>query len=348
MGEYVARPRDGDGEPGESGERQHDARVRVRRFDADRKDQVLELDDALDRRPSERQLLWIDISGPMPEGLVTRLTHAFELDDSTARALDSAAPQPALSVHGSYLHLTVAAEPDALRPRDSAWLTAVAAPNAVITLHEQPIEFLEDLDEQVQADSAYGLLDSHSFLATLLQATVTSYLRAVDRIEEDVERLDELSLRDRRQKRLLQDLVTVRGRIAELRRLLARHRYVYAGLSGVVLGEAKEAENGTLPLREVATRYAEAMVAIEGARELVLGSFNVYSTRTAQRTNDTMKVLTLVTVLLLPGSLIAGLLGMNVAVPLDENDPRAFWLVVAGVFVLAIVILVVARRRRWM
>ena len=284
----------------------------------------------------------------MPEGLVTRLTHAFNLDESTATALDSEVRQPALAVHGSYLHVTVAAEPDPVRPRDSPWLTAVAAPNAVITLHDLPIDFLEDLDDQVQADSAYGLLDSHTFLATLLHVTVTSYLGAVDRIEEDVERLDELSLRDRGQKRLLSDLVSVRGRIAELRRLLARHRYVYAGMNGLVLGETKEPESGALALRDVATRYAEAMVAIEGARELVLGSFNVYSTRTAQRTNDTMKVLTLVTVLLLPGSLIAGLLGMNVIVPLDKDDPRAFWMVLAGVVTLAIVILVVARRRRWM
>ena len=61
-----------------------------------------------------------------------------------------------------------------------------------------------------------------------------------------------------------------------------------------------------------------------------------------------MKVLTLVTVLLLPGSLIAGLLGMNVVVPLDKDDPTAFWLVVAGVLVMAAVIVVVARRRGWL
>ena len=44
-----------------------------------------------------------------------------------------------------------------------------------------------------------------------------------------------------------------------------------------------------------------------------------------------MKVLTLVTMLLLPGSLIAGLLGMNVTVPLDKDSPLSFWIVVAGV-----------------
>ena len=36
------------------------------RFDADRTDEVLELDEALATPPSERQLLWIDVTGPMP------------------------------------------------------------------------------------------------------------------------------------------------------------------------------------------------------------------------------------------------------------------------------------------
>ena len=163
------------------GERIDGARVRARRFDADRTDEVLELDEALATSPSERQLLWIDITGPMPEGLVARLTEAFSLDDTTAEALDAAGSEPVLTVHGSYLHVRVAAEPDAEHPRDSPWLAVVAAPNAVITSHERPITFLDDLDDQVQADAAYGLLDSQSFLATLLHVTVTSYHGAIDR-----------------------------------------------------------------------------------------------------------------------------------------------------------------------
>ena len=171
----------------------------------------------------------------------------------------------------------------------------------------------------------------------------------MDRIEEDIERLDDHSLRDRRQHALLDDLVEVRTRIAVLRRLLAGHRFVYAGLEGIAHLEPDEAKaKVTSALAAVGARYAEAMRAVESARDLVLGSFNVYSTRVAQRTNDTMKVLTLVTVLLLPGSLIAGLLGMNVVVPLNKDDPTAFWLVVAGVVTLATVITLVARRRGWL
>ncbi len=70
-------------------------------------------------------------------------------------------------------------------------------------------------------------------------------------------------------------------------------------------------------------------------------------TRTAQRTNDVMKVLTIATVVLLPGSLIAGLLGMNVPMPVSHDDPLTFWIVVVGMAVLAVVILAWLRFRRW-
>jgi Mg2+ and Co2+ transporter CorA len=285
----------------------------------------------------------------MPEGLVARLTETFSLDDATAEALDADVHEPALSVHGEYLHVTVVAEPDAADARESPWLTAIAAPNAVVTRHDRPIDFLGDLDDRVQADSAYGLLDSQSFLATLLNVTVTSYQRAVDAIDDDVERLDVRSLRDRGRRDLLHDLVEIRTRVAILRRLLAKHRFVYAGLEGIVLGEPDDAsDRGAAAMAAVAGHYAEAMAAVENERDLILGSFNVYSTLTAQRTNETMKILTLVTVLLLPGSVIAGLLGMNVLVPLNKDDPMSFWIVVVGFAVLAVVIVVVARRRGWL
>jgi hypothetical protein len=38
---------------------------------------------------------------------------------------------------------------------------------------------------------------------------------------------------------------------------------------------------------------------------------------------------------------------MNVVVPLDKDNPLSFWLVVGALAILAVVIVVVARLRRW-
>ncbi len=323
-------------------------RFRVRRFDADRDDETLTFDVALEREPSTRQLLWIDILGPLETEEAARLGSRFGLDDATQRSFVEPIDEPHLEIHGAYLHVTVAAEPDARRPRDATWLTVIAATNAVISHHQRPITFLGDFDARVRADTSTGLIDSATFLAALLDGTVTTYFHTVDAIEDDVDRLDSRSLRDSGSRSLLDDLVVVRRRVSELRRLLARHRSLYAALAATGTRGAVEDSPGTDALVAVAARFSSAIAAVESSRDVVLGSFDVYMTRTAQRTNDVMKALTLVTVLLLPGSLIAGLLGMNVSVPLPQDDPRSFWLVVGGVLGLALLIVLVARRRGWL
>ena len=127
--------------------------------------------------------------------------------------------------------------------------------------------------------------------------------------------------------------------------MLSGQREVFAAFATpdfrTVVGDDAEAFAG------VASRFEGALGSVENSRDLLLGSFEVFMTRTSQRTNDTMKILALATVLLLPGSLIAGLLGMNVTVPLSQDNPMSFWVVVVVIAILATVVLLAARARRW-
>jgi Mg2+ and Co2+ transporter CorA len=322
--------------------------IRVRQFDADRHDQSLALDDALEAKPTERQLLWIDISEDLDSGQARRLADAFELDPSTVHALRNPSDVPHLGIHGSYLHIRVAVEPNDREPDATPWLDIVGGGNVVITSHREPIQLLDDMDDRIQADTTFGLLDASTFVASLLGAAVTSYFTAVDAIEDDVDVLDAKSLSDDGRHRLLDDLVMVRRRIARLRRVLTDHRQVFASLAGAELAKLTDNPDSAAAFKAVAERFESAIGAVEDSREVLIGSFDVYMTRTAQRTNDIMKVLALATVMLLPGSVVAGLLGMNVLVPLPDDNPLSFWIVVTGVAVFAASILVIARARRWL
>jgi magnesium transporter len=322
--------------------------VRVRQFDADRHDQSLDLDDALTAQPTDRQLLWIDLAEELDKERAQRLSSAFELDPSTIRALEHPSDLPHLEVHGSYLHVRLAVEPDDRQPEETPWLDIVGGGNVVITSHRKPVKFLDDMDDRIQADTTFGLLDASTLIASLLGAAVTSYFTAVDAIEDDVDLLDAKSLRDDGRHQLLDDLVIVRRRIAKLRRMLTDHRQLFASLAGAELAKLTDNPDSAPAFNAVAERFEAAISAVETSREVLIGSFEVYMTRTAQRTNDVMKVLALATVLLLPGSLVAGLLGMNMMIPLPEDEPLMWWFVVLGVLVFAGVILLIARARRWL
>ena len=70
-------------------------------------------------------------------------------------------------------------------------------------------------------------------------------------------------------------------------------------------------------------------------------------TRVAQRTNDVMRLLTWVSVLLLPAVVIAGVMGMNFKVGFFDN-PGYFFVVIGVMVALAAGTLVVARWRGWL
>jgi Mg2+ and Co2+ transporter CorA len=94
-------------------------------------------------------------------------------------------------------------------------------------------------------------------------------------------------------------------------------------------------------------RLQQAIESVDAVREMIVGSFDIFMTRTAQATNDIMKRLTLVSVLLLPAAVIAGVMGMNFDVALFDWS-WMFWVTIGGMAVLAAVTLRVARQRGWL
>jgi magnesium transporter len=320
----------------------------ARLFDTDRTDRELALDEALAAEVGDEQLLWIDLPGsPEADGL-GRLLDQFELSPRSRRQLEQSNEGPLVAIHGAYFHVRVAALDIGANGADiePRWLDIVAGPNRALTLHRGSVVFLAKLDERIEADASLGRIDAAEFTAALLDGVVTTYYEAVDRIEDAVDRLDARSLQHGAAADLLPELVEVRRRIAEVRQVLTAQREVFSVLGRADLAAGSDVGDfSSFP--DVVHRFERAIDAVDNSRDLVIGSFEVYMTRTAQRTNDTMKVLALASILLLPGSLVAGLLGMNMPGPFAADDPYGFWIVVAMIAALALLTLVVARLRRW-
>jgi magnesium transporter len=88
---------------------------------------------------------------------------------------------------------------------------------------------------------------------------------------------------------------------------------------------------------DVLENYKEVAEALEDSNESVL----------SHRLNDSLRVLTAVSVILLPLTLIASIFGMNVQVP-GEGDFGAFWAVMGLMTVLLVTLLLFFRRRGYL
>jgi magnesium transporter len=86
---------------------------------------------------------------------------------------------------------------------------------------------------------------------------------------------------------------------------------------------------------------------VESLRDGLLGTYDVYQGRVSQRANDVMRTLTLLSAVLLPAVVLAGIMGMNFKLGFFD-DGTNFWLVVGGMVALAATILGIARLRHWL
>jgi magnesium transporter len=246
-------------------------------------------------------------------------------------------------VHKGAIHVVVATPGEAPED-DPVPLMVILGEEWVITAHPSPIAFLDEHRDRVRDEREVGLLTPVQFLVAVLDWSIDAFFRLAETLEREVEVLDDAALRSDRD--LLARLVGMRRRIARVRRLVGSHRELFAELQRPDFMPGIEPDEAAL-LAAVGGRLERALEAVGRAREMLIGTFDVHMTRTAQRTNDIMKILTLASAILLPAGVVAGVMGMNFKVAFFD-DPNMFWFVVAGMAAIALGTIVFARWRRWL
>jgi Mg2+ and Co2+ transporter CorA len=241
-----------------------------------------------------------------------------------------------------YIHLTIQAVEEEDGETEQHEIDLVVGRNWVITVHDRDVAAFDAFLDEIRGDTRIGALDAAAFMAGLVDSQLSSYFRVVEAIEREIDRLDERALRAS-DNDLLGDFVRIRRRIAALRRTLAPHREAFAPLARPDF--ALHEELGSI-WPGLVDRLERTLDAVENVRDLLVGSFDIHMGRLAQRTNDVMKALTVLSAVLLPSVVLAGIMGMNFKLTFFD-DPTNFWFVIGTMVVMAVVILGVARWRRW-
>jgi magnesium transporter len=307
---------------------------------------VEEIEDWTEQVPrlGRSSVLWIDLEGPS-ESDIADVADRLDLGDETRRRLVDSDETPQLGDFENYVHVTACA------PEEDGGLVRIdclVSKRWVVTVHEEPLEVLERFREHARGPGDTGRLDGLELLADLLEWVLESYFDAFEDIELVLEDIDTTSMApgdvDSKDE-VLGRLVDVRREIGRLRRALTSHREMLLALTRPELHAIASSESAER-FSSLRARLDEAVQAARDSRESVVGSFDVLIASTGQRTNDIMKVLTLVSVLILPGTLLAGIMGMNFKLGLFGNE-LYFWIVLAAMVVIAIATLGIARIRHW-
>jgi Mg2+ and Co2+ transporter CorA len=305
--------------------------IRALLFESDRSSEAIPAD-ALARMPppADTQLLWLDVTS---HGQPFELPRGLDLD--VARLDVNGGFEPGVVLDGAWKFLQVQAlnwhgQSHPVR----APLAVAVGPNVVITAHREPIGFLQAVLDDEADHLRVGQLESMIFAASLLDRMLTDYLDARDEFETVLDRLELLILR-KPQPRYLRELQHLRRLASKLRQHLADQRDLFDALARPDFDPGQSDLAGR-NCRLLSARYSRVMSAIETARELVNGSFDLYTSRVAESTNQVVYTLTAATLVIGVLATVAGVMGMNFTAELFESGDSGFAMTVAGMVALVL------------
>lgn len=212
-----------------------------------------------------------------------------------------------------------------------------------MTVHHGPIAAIEAFASGYATDSSLGVLDAGDLLSGLIDEVIAGYYDLAEGIEREIDHLDQEALRGEHPD-VLGQLVDIRRRISLIRRVVTPHR---SALAALARPEMRAESDIGQPWPGLVDRLEGALSALDGLRDALLGTYDIHMGRVAQRANDVMKALTLLSAVLLPAVVLAGVMGMNFKLAFFDQAEN-FFVVVAAMVGFAVLLLGIARWRGWL
>jgi len=224
-------------------------------------------------------------------------------------------------------------------------LSAIITHNVLITHHYTNLRSVASVCDYTTRHGECTRRGPDYIFHLILDQMVDEYAPVVDRIAERLDKLETVMFRSPTPAVLAQ-LLRLKRRVSYLRKTLILEREVLARLSRGEFEFVDERER--VYYRNVFDHLVRYTELIEGGREMVGDLMQSYLSATSNRMNRIMKSLAVISTIILPMNLVAGIYGMNF-----KNMPELEWeygypMALAIMCVLGSASIYIFRRRRWL
>ena len=300
-------------------------------------------------------LLWVDFQAadePALGEVQRRLRDLFHFHELAIEDALQESHVPKVDDWGSYLYLVflmprIDPKTDALELDE---LDVFLGSNYLVTYHLAPLNLIDQEREKIRRDPRHHLHPEPDFLLfRLLELAVDQSLAAIEQLDDRVDALQDTVI-EHPTSRVIRAIFRVKRSAIRLHKMLGPQREVLNRLARDPYQPVR-AEHRVY-FRDLYDHLVRIHDISESLRDLIAGTLETYLSVVSNRTNDIMKTLTMVTVMFLPMSFLAGFFGMNFfgeSLALRWPWPRDL-LFAATCVIMAIspcFMWIYARRRKW-
>jgi magnesium transporter len=310
-------------------------------------DETLSGLDQLPRLDHKWQVLWLDISGAVDEHLVRSLGNIFGLHELALEDVMHRHQRPKVEPYERQLFMTL----NGIHLEDGAvfieQVSMFLGDRFVITFTDNSSALhLNNVRERIKAGA--GTLRSAGadrLFYAIIDELVDGYFPVVESIGEDIEVVEDAIMErssadsPARLHDLKRDVLRVRRAIWPARDAL--NVLIREDTSSLITAATR------VYLRDCYDHAVRIMDFIETQREMCSDLMDLYLSMVSNRMNEIIKVLTVVTLLFMPPTLVAGIYGMNFMIP-EYKWPMGYLWALTLMIASAAVVWAWALRSGWL
>jgi magnesium transporter len=301
--------------------------------------------------------LWIDLEAATPEEERKVLEEWFHVHPSALADIragqDRMNPLPNVQAYGDHMHsvfdvleLAATASSDHCVPLvQVSQLSILLKANVMVTHHYRPIEALSALLQEEATND--GVLDKgpdhlmHALLGRLIDGSIPILMH----VDETIERMDDV-IQETPDLKYLADIKLLKKEVGRLRRTAHYQREMLQRLSQREFQFISSEERHRFQrVHERAVRLTDLA---DSYRDSVNGLIDEHLNLRSQNLNEVMKLLTMISTIFLPLSVITGFYGMNLAYLPWAGSTYSFIAVTAVMVLIAGVMMYRFKRKGWL
>ncbi|MBA7716064.1 Cobalt/magnesium transport protein CorA [subsurface metagenome] len=287
-------------------------------------------------RPTERETEYLAQNYPF---------HPLDLDDCLSRI-----QRPKIDEYKEYLFLVLHfpvfnRETRATTPSQ---VSVFISENYLITLHKgelKPlVKLFRECEIEEEAREENFNQGSSYLLYRIIDRLVDYCLPILNRISANLEQIEDNIFASKRIPRAIEDISVLRRDVISFRRIIWPMRAVIASLEPKIRRFTKM--DLAVYFGDMVDHVDKIWDALDEYKEIIVGLNDTHDSLATNRTNEVMRMLTIIATILLPLTVVASVYGMNVPLPFQESH-------FSFVFVFLIWVVIVSgllyffRRNRW-
>jgi magnesium transporter len=297
-------------------------------------------------RPGSAVLVWVIMENPTPEearllGDVFHI-HPLAIED----ALD-AIHHPKIESYGDYLYLILhgidfQARHHVFKTKDVDFFLA---PQFLITIYHGASRSISKVEQVCERNHQVLAEGTASLLHRLVDAMVDNYRPEIDKLQQRLDKL-ETEVFEKPNPKLARQILDFKRDVASLRQVVLPQRDAVGRLARREFPSISE--QLAYRFRDVHDHLVRLSDEAMFFQDRISGILDAHLAAVSNQLNSVMKVLTLISTIFLPLTVLTGMYGMNVDLPhMPGGRPWQFWWVVGIMVGLAGGMLSYFRRRGW-